>query len=138
MPVGSISFNVYQQEHEDCQACGDGNCECPLDAEGDCIECVCDPVDFGNTFEMHWCHNCEAVLKGIEAFELAQGCKEGTRRPPCGELMDMLWDLRHDNVSKYIEMAVHLTPDLKNSEYLAKLNQKLFGEFEESAIDAEL
>jgi hypothetical protein len=124
--VGQPIYTLHQQEHELCQACEMGECECPENEE--LHDCQCDRPAFGETFDYLRCWDCHLFLECVEKAELAAGCPIDTARPSlCGMTEDIgraNGDM--DDAKRYFKVAAKTYPELVKSGYLGWLWRKLF------------
>lgn len=123
---GKTYRDIYQQEHEECHTCYECECNCPKDADGDCIECCCEKPAFGNTYDYCRCMECDKFLQAIEASELAAGCALSESRPPLGEMTESIQELGADEARRYVQQAAKQFPELVPSGYLGWLWRKKF------------
>jgi hypothetical protein len=110
--AGQWRHRVYQQQYEECRACGNGDCECPgADGTGEC--CRCPVPSFGETAEYDRCESCDKVLRAVEAVELADGCHHDNARPAlCGLSEEALNRCNNDHADEYAAKAVELFPEV--------------------------
>jgi hypothetical protein len=118
---GESYVHTYQQEHEECNACGVGDCECP---DGNCCQCSC--PDFGNTYEHDVCIGCDKFLKVIEAVERDEGCTGDSTRPILSEMVESIRHGEMHDSKRYWKRAREMFPELVLSGYLAKLWRKVW------------
>lgn len=131
--AGDFVYTVFQQEHEECQACADGLCDCPREDPNDedsdrvCsgVDCRCSKPNFGETFDYCRCEGCDKFILAIEAAELEEGCRKSEARPG----LPMWYDLQgngRDEVKRYWKFAAKMFPELVTSGHLAKLWKRAF------------
>src|SRR6185436_18288273 len=129
---GQITHHIYQQEHEECRRCSEGECECvgsrndeddPQDHD-----CKCAEPNFGETFDYDRCDDCHKFLCAIEAAEIDAGCKPYEARPSlCGMIENITnADNSMDEAKRYFKKARSMFPELVASKYLAWLWRKMF------------
>lgn len=121
--VGEAYHHIEQQEHEECQACGDGDCDCSADEYGECLGCECEAPSLGESFEMDWCQNCENLLRAIEEIEKEEGCPPHSRRPAMPGLFDELWEVK-ENVPGYIAKMLSMFPEMAGTSYLERIKER--------------
>ena len=134
IPEGQDVHHTYFQEHEECHACYDGECECPARDDGDkvCVDgdCKCEHPSFGETSTYDRCQDCDKFLKAIEASEIDEGCKPHESRPQLGVMVEELRNLEGDNevypAKRYFKRAVKMFPELVASGYLGMMARKVF------------
>lgn len=126
---GESYYHLYQQEHEECQCCEDGDCECKdgRDADG-CVqdhECSCEKPAYGETFSYDCCDECHRFLQAIKEAEQEAGCDYTEAQPPLGEMMSAINDGGMEEARKYWKTALANYPDMKP--WLAKTWRRVFG-----------
>jgi len=125
---GQTIHTVYQQEHETCQDCENGYCDCHVRFDGDDHECECPNPNFGETFDYVCCHDCHLFLEAVESVEIEAGCHERESRPSyCGMIEDIgraNGDM--DEAKRYFKKAAKMFPNLVKSGYLGCLWRKMF------------
>lgn len=109
IPPGSFARAISLMEHELCQACENGECDCPgrHDLSLDYHGCECEHPDHGETFDCWICTDCSKILLAIKEVEIAEGCHEVDSQPAIGQL----WESISEN-EKYIEHAVERFPEV--------------------------
>ena len=112
--VGEFIHHVHQQEYEDCQFCEDDYCGC-------------ETPDFGETFDWHWCENCDKFLRAIKQAELDDGCSESESRPAMPFWED-IQNIGSDGAKRYWVVARRMFPEI--GAYLDRLWVKMFGDDE--------
>lgn len=90
--IGEVHRHIYQQEHEECPGCEDGDC--------DGVNC-----DFGETYECDICGNCCKLLDVIRRVEIESGCSPYESQPALGELADAMFEDGYRDGGKYLERA---------------------------------
>ena len=119
----------YGQEHEICQACESGVCDCdsPRDRFDSCTDCRCADPEYGETYEEWCCEDCRDFLQAVQAAERAVGCGVDESTPPLGEMVEYIRDGEASEARKYFQRAAADFPALKRSRYLGWLWQTMFG-----------
>lgn len=113
----------FQQEHESCHRCEEGDCEC-IDWEEEADywhDCKCEKPDYGESWSGNTCMNCRRFLEGVEAHEKAEGCRPYESRPLPGNMIEQMEGFDDDQIKEYFEAAEKLHPDLRASGYLDRL-----------------
>ena len=134
IPPGATIHHIFMQEHEECHACENGECECPLTADGelscDSKGCQCEKPAFGETFDYDRCDECDKFLRAVEAAEIDEGCEPYEARPGLGGMIEELRNLEGDNevypAKRYFKLAVKMFPELVTSGYLGRLAKRVF------------
>lgn len=121
IPVGAFAHTVHQQEHEECQACENGDCNCPWDFYYGARKCCrCEKPEFGESYDYVRCEQCDKFLRAIEAAEIEEGCHKNEARP-----MMPMWDdlegIGRQECKRYWKKAAKMFPELVASGHLAKL-----------------
>jgi hypothetical protein len=80
IPAGGWVRHIFQQEHEMCQRC----------EEGDEPECEGGKHDYGETYAYDRCQGCDKVLRAIEQAEIEEGCKGDETQPALEGLREAL------------------------------------------------
>jgi hypothetical protein len=107
------------EEYEECQACYEGDCECP---EGKC--CACLNPTFGESFDYVRCDACEKFLKAVDIQEADDGCAPSESRPALGEMVNSIQDLGAERAKEYFQRALKDSPEIKV--YLGRLWNRMF------------
>lgn len=124
---GELVHHLFQQEHEECHACENCECECP-DVDDFCHECKCEKPNFGEDFTYDRCDGCHKFLEAIEESEIEAGCKSWEARP---HLCGMLEEIRegdnddHREAKRYWKKAREMFPELMESGYLKRIWKQL-------------
>lgn len=121
--MGAEYVHIYMQEAECCVACENGDCDCDL--EGEC--CKCDEPDYGQSFDYDCCLECDKFLQAIEAAEIKAGCSQYEARPMLTEMIEALQEGDEFTERRYVQEALRMFPELKQSGYLGWLWRKMFG-----------
>lgn len=111
--AGEWRYHLDQQEHEECQACEDGDCGCLPDS---CCECV--TPRYGETFTYDRCEHCHLMLAAIEAAEAEEGCDGDEARPSLGRMAEEVGDAGREARTRYADAARERSPGLAMSGYL--------------------
>lgn len=123
---GEEYFYIFQQEHEICNVCYEGDCDCPKDEDDDCIECKCEEPDFGENFEYHSCLSCEKFLKAVQEAEVESGCSIYESQPYLEQMKGSIQEGGMEEAKKYFKKAKSMFPELVKSGYLGQLWKGLF------------
>lgn len=119
---------VHMMEHELCQACEYGDCECQRDGDGDCAGCNCDEPQHGRKDTYYHCQDCQKFLKAIKAVETEAGCASDELSPCYSTMIEELRDNAEqgdaDDVRRYFDRAVVMFPELAG--YLEFLEGEVF------------
>lgn len=126
MEIGEVASHIFQQEHEECHSCTEGECSCPKDEDDTCQDCQCEEPDFGETYECDRCQECKKFLSAIEEHEKDEGCPPGERQPAYGEMAESLREFPRKERSQYFRKAYRMFPELKRSGYLNRIASKIF------------
>jgi hypothetical protein len=126
IPAGHRLWTVFQQECEECKTCDEGDCECPKDKRGDCMECKCEKPNFGEEFDYHSCLDCKRFLDAVSVAEVESGCSVYESRPAYMEMIESVSSAGVDESDKYFAKADEMFPDLRQSGYLDWLKAKMF------------
>lgn len=115
---GETSHHVYQQEHEECQACYDGECDCVPDSERENHgpeDCKCSSPQYGHEFDYCRCDDCDKFLKAVERAELEAGCSSMEALPPYGEMIEYIGRANGDMASakRYFKAALKMFPETR-------------------------
>lgn len=132
IPAGVEHLHVYQQEHECCEDCYDGVCDC-LGEDGDASddhECKCDEPNLGESYTYECCGDCEKFRQAIYDAEIKAGCDHYEAHPPMAGLVQALIDAGQEECEKYFAMADEVYPELRASGYFARMFPKWFNESE--------
>lgn len=122
--AGEFVFSISQQEHEECDTCYDGMCEC---GEGNC--CKCPEPKFGETFEYRRCRNCHLFLEAVSAAEIESGCKRWESRPLLLQMIDDIGCQNsndRDAAQKYFDKARQMHPAIEANGFLDRLWKMMF------------
>lgn len=116
--IGATYKHIHQQEHEECQTCYDGDCECPRDAEGELTcdggaACQCNDPCFGETFEYDVCQDCQDFLKAVQSAEIEAGCDLAESKPPLSAMVESICEGGRNEAKKYWAKAVTMFPKKK-------------------------
>lgn len=128
---GETIHTLWMQEHEECQACENGDCACLKNHDD--AGCQCEEPVHGESFDWQCCDNCYKFLQAVEAVEVEAGCHRSEARPA---LTAMIEEVSGSNsvgreeampeARKYFKKAIALFPELKASGYLGKLWKRMF------------
>lgn len=118
---GDIKHTIHMEQHEECQICYDGECECKKD---EC--CQCSNPTFGEEYDYHRCVSCNKFLKAVHDEEIDAGCGENESQPPLEMMIEYLQEGGEDEAIKYLKRAIKEYPDLKRSGYLGKIWNRMF------------
>jgi hypothetical protein len=122
---GEPIYRISQQEHECCQICENGDCECSRDDDDECMGCQCETPGFGETFECDICLECVKLRAAIAETERLEGCPPGTREPGYGEVADSLSQFKREDALRYFRQAAKMYPGLRGG-YLKRMWGKMF------------
>ncbi len=125
MQVGETAHHVFQQQHEECQACEEGDCDCP-DKEDCPHDCKCDEPNFGETFEYDRCVECDKFLKAVEQHETDEQCPPMERQPAYAMMIETISEFERKDALKYFRKAARMFPELKRTGYLKRLWRRMF------------
>lgn len=123
IPEGITMIHNSLQEHEECNACNEGECECP---DGAC--CECDEPEYGETLDYDICQECSKFLEAMTAAEIEVGCDSDESQPPVGMMLRELYEIGRDECNRYFNKAKLMYPELVEVGYLNYLEAKLFKE----------
>ena len=130
--VGETIHHIYLQQHEECNICYSGECDCPFtvisgeEPERNC--CQCKYPEFGETFDWYCCDNCHKFLEAIQTSETEAGCKGNSTRPALGTMVEELREGGKEEVERYIKKLESLYPELITNGYLERILGEIFKE----------
>lgn len=124
--VGDTYHSVYQQEHEACHSCEQGECLCP-DHDVDGHECKCEEPDFGEAYAYHCCANCHKFLQGVKSHEVKEGCRPSEALPALTSMIESLSQFEPHQITEYAREAARLHPELIANGYMARVLDKISG-----------
>jgi hypothetical protein len=127
---GDSYHYVYQQEHEECQACEWAECECPDALDGkdrpQDHECRCEKPNYGESYEYWRCQECSKFLKAVQRAEVDAGCSVYESQPHYEDMIDEISDSGMDEAKRYFKRAAKDFPEIVKSGYLGWLWRKMF------------
>lgn len=123
IPAGGTVHHLFQQEHEECV------CQYYGDAKeyGPDGECICEPPNFGETFEYDKCDECAKFLKAVELVEKEAGCPPDQRHPYLCQMIETIRDqVEPEDAKRYFKKALTQYPELQKSGYLGRIGKRIF------------
>jgi hypothetical protein len=101
IPAGGWVRHIFQQEHEMCQQC----------EEGDATRCEDGDHDFGETYAYDRCEACDKVLRAIEQAEIEEGCKGDETQPPLEGLREEMYNIDQHERARYLNKLRQMSPE---------------------------